>query len=146
MFEILGHILPLLVSTFGSAMAVHMKNKAQDNAEQMKLMSIQNTHQIKYMKAQTELIKSDKYFAFTRRLLAIGFAVGFFVVIWILPAVFDTVGYIYEVPGKSWLFGLFKDTTQFEVIKGIPIITVETLNYTIQAIVGLYFGQSMMKR
>ena len=146
MLAVLTQIIPLLVSAFGSAFAVYLKNKAQDHAAQMQLMTIQNEHQIKFMEAQRQMIKTDKHFAWTRRTLALTFVAGFFTVVWVLPIVGEQFGIIYEIPARRWFLGLFQGDRGFEVVQGVPSEAYQTLFYTIQAIVGLYFGQSMMKR
>ena len=146
MLDLLGPLLAGLGSFLMSAWATHQKHKAQDHQRIMELALTNNKHQLDFIKAQIELLKADPHFAFTRRLLALGITFGFMVAVFVMPYLFEQVGYIYEVPGKSYLFGLFQGSPTFDVIKGIPFEVIMTFNYSIHAITGFYFGNSIMKR
>lgn len=84
-------------------------------------------------------------FAYTRR--AIALMSVFAIIVWpkfvpvLWPEILTIVGWTAWDPG--FLFFEGKDVTQFEYLKGLVITPLDT--HLVSAIVGLYFGASMVK-
>ena len=93
---------------------------------------------------QINQIKVDKGFAFTRRVLAFLIAGGamlaiFFPVIWGVPSLIETTS------ETSGLFGLFKDNVT-TYVETNALVVPEWLKHAMLSIVGLYFGNSIVKK
>lgn len=91
--------------------------------------------------------KTDKYFAYTRRIIALSSVFAIIVLpklvaVW-YPEVSVIVGYT-EVKGGlfNWLFG-GDGTVQWQAARGFVITPLDT--HIVSAIVGLYFGAGFTK-
>ena len=93
---------------------------------------------------QKEQLKADPGFAFTRRILAFLIAGGamlaiFFPALWGVPSLIETT------QETSGLFGLFKDTA-VNYVETQALVVPEWLKHAMLSIVGLYFGNSIVKK
>jgi hypothetical protein len=90
----------------------------------------------------------NKGFQFTRRIIAILSILAIIVlpkaIAIFIPEINVTVGYTEMSSGFfSWLFGFESETTAWKTFQGFVITPLDT--HLVSAIVGLYFGASIVK-
>ena len=115
--------------------SVQAKNEQFNNL--IKLQTKQYDNQIVQLKA-------DKGFAFTRRLLAFLIAAAailaiFFPSLWGVPSLIETTS------ETSGLFGLFSDSVT-TYVETNALVVPEWLKHAMLSIIGLYFGNSIVKK
>ena len=140
MFGLPLELITMLLSTvLGGVMSMIGQN-AKNKARQQEML-IGATNQAR------EHGKTDKHFAWTRRLIALSAIFSIIVLpklvaVW-YPEVSVIVGYT-EVKGGlfNWLFG-GDGTVQWQAARGFVITPLDT--HIVSAIVGLYFGAGFTK-
>ena len=140
-------VLSALGSFFVSFLAARAKSKAEIEAANhrmtMELLAANNESAVNFMKAQAELVKSDPYFSFTRRIIALGITFGTMTAVFLIPALFPHVPWIIEVQTiKSTFLGLFGTSTvnEFIQLNGIPLVLGEAFTHIVAVIASFYFG------
>lgn len=91
-----------------------------------------------------EQIKVDKGFAFTRRALAFLIA-GAAVMAIFLPSLIGVPSLIETTSETNGFFGLFKDST-VNYVETNALVVPEWLKHAMLSIIGLYFGNSIVKK
>ena len=140
MFGLPSELITMLFSTIlGGVMSIWGQNN-KNKAEQQKLL-------IAGQQEAREHGKTDKHFAWTRRLIALSAIFSIIVLpkvvaVW-YPEVSVIVGYT-EVHGGiiNWIFG-GDGTVQWQTAQGFVITPLDT--HIVSAIVGLYFGAGFTK-
>ncbi|MDC6465042.1 hypothetical protein PQZ39_01275 [bacterium] len=148
MFGLPLELITMLGSTvLGGVMSIWGQSIKSKQAQQEMLMQRANFN-AKQVNAARNAGKTDKHFAWTRRLIALS-AVFAIIVLPKLVAVFYPevsviVGYT-EVEGGfiNWLFGGGNDVVKWQAAQGFVITPLDT--HIVSAIVGLYFGAGFTK-
>lgn len=144
--------LASFVMTFMAKRAAQQREtEAYRDKMMLDLIGAQNKHNIELMKAQTEMIKVDKHFAWTKRTLALGVTFGTMVAVLFLPVLFNDATWVHigEVTKETggFLFGLIgadKETiTEFTSFTGIPLVFGEAFTHMASIVIGHYFGNSL---
>lgn len=141
-------LLTMLFSTvLGGVMSIWGQSIKAKEAQQKMLMERANAN-ASFAKEARDAGKTDKHFAWTRRLIALS-AVFAIIVLPKLVAVFYPevpvfVGYSQATGGGFFgLFGAEKDVIHWQMAKGFVITPLDT--HIVSAIVGLYFGAGFTK-
>ena len=93
---------------------------------------------------QVTQLKADPGFSFTRRVIAFIIVLGAMLAIF-LPSLVGVPTLIELTSSSEGLFGLFSDTTTtYETVNAF--VTPEWLKHAMLSIVGLYFGNSIVKK
>ena len=93
---------------------------------------------------QVTQLKADPGFSFTRRVIAFIIVLGAMLAIF-LPSLVGVPTLIELTSSSEGLFGLFSDTTTtYETVDAF--VTPEWLKHAMLSIVGLYFGNSIVKK
>ena len=146
-----GVPMPVVTTAVGFAMKAYTANadaKQQKDERmqrfQMEMMAATNENAVKWMKAQNQLVKSDKHFTWTRRTLALGIVFGSMIAMFLAPLLFPSVPFIYEVVSEpSWLAGFFaSESVEFVAAHGIQMAVVYDFLSFLGVIVGMYFGDN----
>ena len=117
---------------------------AQNHRDQMEFNKLALQANQQQHKQQIEQIKTDKGFAWTRRFIALVIVFGALAMVF-APALFDVPQIIETSSESSGLFGLFKDkVTNFVEVSAFVIPDWWSSAFT--AVVGLYFGNSIVKK
>ena len=140
MFGLPLELVTMLFSTLlGGVMSIWGQSN-KNKAEQQKLLIVGQQE-------AREHGKTDTYFAYTRRIIALSSVFAIIVLpklvaVW-YPEVSVIVGYT-EVKGGlfNWLFG-GDGTVQWQAARGFVITPLDT--HIVSAIVGLYFGAGFTK-
>lgn len=147
MFGLPLELLTMLFSTIlGGVMSIwgqSMKNKQ----EQQKMMLASAQFNADQVNRARDAGKTDKHFAWTRRLIALSAVFAIIVLpklvaVW-YPEVPVYVGYTEATGGiLNWLFGP-AETIKWQYAQGFVITPLDT--HIVSAIVGLYFGAGFTK-
>ena len=100
--------------------------------------------QSKQYENQIEQIKADPGFSFTRRVLAFLIA-GAAVAAIFVPTLLGGTSLIEVTSSTEGLFGLFSDSST-EFVETQALVVPEWLKHAMLSIVGLYFGNSIVKK
>ena len=133
-------LLTMLGSSLFSGIMTLYAQKSKDEAD-FRMHALKSREQ--QYSNQIEQMKVDKGFSFTRRALAFIIVVGAMLAIF-LPSLLNIPTVIELTSSSEGLFGLIKDTTTtFTTIDGF--VTPEWIKHAMLSIVGLYFGNAMVK-
>jgi len=140
-FEIITMLGSTLLSSLLSIWAQSRKAKA----EEQKLLIIRGEFEMKAIQAAREV--KDKGFQWTRRIIALG-AIFAIVILPKLVAVYYpevdvTVGYTNWRPG-FWFLVEGRERFEWITFQGLVITQLDT--NLVSAIIGMYFGGSLVKR
>ena len=148
MFGLPLELITMLFSTvLGGVMSIWGQSIKAKEANNKMLMERANFRKKAVAEARNAG-KDDKHFAWTRRLIALSAVFSIIVLpklvaVW-YPDVSVYVGYTEATGGiMNWLFGP-DEAIQWKVAKGFVITPLDT--HLMSAIVGLYFGGSLVKR
>jgi len=138
-------IITMLGSTLLSSVLSIWSQSRKAKAEEQKLLITRGEFQMKAIKAAREV--KDKGFAWTRRIIAL-VSVLAIVVLPKLVAVFYpdvdvTVGYTNWRPG-FWFLVEARERFEWITFQGLVITQLDT--NLVSAIIGMYFGGSLVKR
>ena len=138
-------IITMLGSTLLSSVLSIWSQSRKAKAEEQKLLITRGEFQMKAIKAAREV--KDKGFAWTRRIIAL-VSVLAIVVLPKLVAVFYpdvdvTVGYTNWKPG-FWFLVEARERFEWITFQGLVITQLDT--NLVSAIIGMYFGGSLVKR
>ena len=129
------------MTTVGSGIMTMWAQKSRDQMEFNKLALQANQQQ---HKQQVEQLKADPGFSWTRRFIALSITIGALLMIF-LPALLGNGTVIELVNESEGLFGLFSNKeVVYETIKGF--VVPEWFSAAFTAVVGLYFGNSIVKK
>ena len=139
-------IITMLASTvLGGVMSVWSESR-KAKAENEKLLITRGEFDIKAKKQSLDHGLKDKGFAWTRRIIALTsvFAIVLFpkLVAVYYPDVSVTVGYTQWNPGG--LFRVGREIFEWVTFQGLVITQLDT--NLVSAIIGMYFGGSLVKR
>ena len=140
-------LITMLGSTvLGGVMSIWGQSIKAKEAQQKMLMERANFN-AQQVNTAREAGKTDKHFAWTRRLIALSAVFSIIVLpklvaVW-YPDVSVYVGYTEATGGPlAWLFGP-AESIQWKMAKGFVITPLDT--HIVSAIVGLYFGAGFTK-
>ena len=141
--ELISGGASFLLSAFTSLMDANHKRKMDQDKFNMSLIAAQHQQNMEWLKMQNEVVKSDPYFALTRRMIALGVTFGVLTGLLFLPALFPGVPFILEMSESSAGFlGIgASETTGYTTIHGI--LYQEWMGAAVMSIIGLYFGQKV---
>ena len=149
-FGLPTQVFSALGSFFMSYMAAKSKAKAEMDAAERKytleLLAAQSDNQSKVIAAQNQVLKNDPYFAWTRRVLAIGGGLGILAAIFSL-AFFDIPWiFVYdEVPFQIFGINFGIVLKRFVTEVGLTVIFGEAMLHIVAMIFAFYFGNSAGK-
>lgn len=130
----------MLGSSLFSGIMTMWAQKAKDEAD-FRMHALKSREQ--QYSNQIEQMKVDKGFSFTRRALAFIIVIGAMLAIF-LPSLLEIPTVVELTSSSEGLFGLFTDTnTTYTTIDGF--VTPEWIKHAMLSIVGLYFGNAMVK-
>ena len=137
----------MLGSTLLSSVLSIWSQSRKAKAEEQKLLITRGEFQIKSKKKSLDHGLKDKGLAWTRRIIAVT-SVFAIVVLPKLVAVFYpdvdvTVGYTNWKPG-FWFLGAARERFEWITFQGLVITQLDT--NLVSAIIGMYFGGSLVKR
>ena len=134
-------VVTMLGSSLFSGVMTMWSQSTKDQMEFNKLALQANQQQ---HKQQVEQIKVDKGFTWTRRFIALAITIGALAMIF-LPAILGS-GTVIELTNETkGLFGLFSDKeVVYETVKGF--VVPDWFSSAFTAVVGLYFGNSIVKK
>ena len=140
-------IITMLGSTLLSSVLSIWSQSRKAKAEEQKLLITRGEFQIKSKKQSLDHGLKDKGFAWTRRIIALT-SVFAIVVLPKLVAVFYpdvdvTVGYTNWKPG-FWFLVEARERFEWITFQGLVITQLDT--NLVSAIIGMYFGGSLVKR
>ena len=140
-------IITMLGSPLLSSVLSIWSQSRKAKAEEQKLLITRGEFQMKSKKQSLDYGLKDKGFAWTRRIIALT-SVFAIVVLPKLVAVFYpdvdvTVGYTNWKPG-FWFFVEGREIFEWVTFKGLVITQLDT--NLVSAIIGMYFGGSLVKR
>jgi len=140
-------IITMLGSTLLSSVLSIWSQSRKAKAEEQKLLITRGEFQIKSKKQSLDYGLKDKGFAWTRRIIAL-VSVLAIVVLPKLVAVFYpdvdvTVGYTNWRPG-FWFLVESRERFEWITFQGLVITQLDT--NLVSAIIGMYFGGSLVKR
>lgn len=138
-------IITMLGSTVLSSLLSIWSQSRKAKADEQKLLITRGEFQMKAIEAARN--NPDKGFAWTRRIIALT-AIFSIVLLPKLVAVFSpevdvTVGYTNWQPG-FWFFKEGKEVFEWITFQGLVITQLDT--NLVSAIIGMYFGGSLVKR
>ena len=138
-------IITMLGSTLLSSLLSIWSQSRKAKEEQQKLLITRGEFEMKAIKAARDV--KDKGFAWTRRIIAL-ISVFAIVVLPKMVAVFYpdvdvTVGYTNWNPG-FWFFREGRDVFEWITFQGLVITQLDT--NLVSAIIGMYFGGSLVKK
>ena len=140
-----GEVANLLISSLlGGAMQI-LGARANAQAEQMKALMAQNKFIEESRKSVREM-GDAKFFAMTRRIIALFCIFVIIGVPMIAPLIFDVPIYVQTeiTSGNDWLFfSTESNDVVWKEIQGIPFLSLHA--NVIISIVGLYMGSSIAK-
>lgn len=147
--------LPLQVFTgLGTFLMSYMASKSKSTAEMlaaerkysMELLAAQSDHQSKVIAAHNQVLKADPYFAWTRRVLAIGGGLGILAMIFLVA--FADIPWIFvydEVPFQLFGINFGIVLKQFVTKVGVPVLFGEAMLHIVVMVFSYYFGNSAGK-
>jgi len=140
-------IITMLGSTLLSSVLSIWSQSRKAKEEQQKLLITRGEFEMKAKKQSLDHGLKDKGFAWTRRIIAL-VSVLAIVVLPKLVAVFYpdvdvTVGYTNWQPG-FWFFKEGREVFEWITFKGLVITQLDT--NLVSAIIGMYFGGSLVKK
>jgi len=141
--ELITMLFSTLLGGFMSIWGQSMKNKQEQN----RMMLANAKFSAEQVNAARDAGKTDKHFAWTRRIIALSAVFSIIVLpklvaVW-YPEVGVYVGYTEATGGLwNWLFGP-DEAIKWKVAQGFVITPLDT--HIVSAIVGLYFGAGFTK-
>ena len=117
---------------------------SQNSKDQMEFNKLALQANQQQHNQQIEQLKVDKGFAWTRRFIALSIVLGALAMVF-APALFDVPQLVELTSSSDGLFGLFKDTTT-TFIETYAFSIPEWWSSAFTAVVGLYFGNSIVKK
>jgi|TARA_R100000152_G_C6781513_1_gene216152 hypothetical protein len=140
-------IITMLGSTLLSSLLSIWSQSRKAKAEEQKLLITRGEFEMKVRKQSLNHGLKDKGFAWTRRIIALT-AIFAIVLLPKLVAVFYpmvdvTVGYTNWQPG-FWFFKEGREVFEWVTFQGLVITQLDT--NLVSAIIGMYFGGSLVKR
>ena len=140
-------IITMLGSTLLSSLLSIWSQSRKAKAEEQKLLITRGEFEMKVRKQSLNHGLADKGFAWTRRIIALT-AIFAIVLLPKLVAVFYpmvdvTVGYTNWQPG-FWFFKEGREVFEWVTFQGLVITQLDT--NLVSAIIGMYFGGSLVKR
>jgi len=140
-------IITMLGSTLLSSLLSIWSQSRKAKAEEQKLLITRGEFEIKARQQSLSHGLKDKGFAWTRRIIALT-AIFAIVLLPKLVAVFYpmvdvTVGYTNWQPG-FWFFKEGREVFEWVTFQGLVITQLDT--NLVSAIIGMYFGGSLVKR
>ena len=140
-------IITMLGSTLLSSLPSIWSQSRKAKAEEQKLLITRGEFEIKARQQSLSHGLKDKGFAWTRRIIALT-AIFAIVLLPKLVAVFYpmvdvTVGYTNWQPG-FWFFKEGREVFEWVTFQGLVITQLDT--NLVSAIIGMYFGGSLVKR
>lgn len=148
MFGLPLELLTMLFSTVLGGVMSLIGMSMQHRQEQNKMLLQRAEFNAKSVNKAREYGKTDKHFAWTRRIIALSAVFSIIVLpklvaVW-YPEVDVYVGYTEATGGfLNWLFGP-EETVKWVMAKGFVITPLDT--HIVSAIVGLYFGAGFAKK
>ena len=138
-------IITMLGSTLLSSLLSIWSQSRKAKAEEQKLLITRGEFEMKAVQQAREV--KDKGFAWTRRIIALT-AIFAIVLLPKLVAVFYpmvdvTVGYTNWMPG-FWFFKECREVFEWVTFQGLVITQLDT--NLVSAIIGMYFGGSLVKK
>tara|TARA_Y100001973_G_C5201528_1_gene338101 strand:- start:2450 stop:2884 length:435 start_codon:yes stop_codon:yes gene_type:complete len=138
-------IITMLGSTLLSSLLSIWSQSRKAKAEEQKLLITRGEFEMKAVQQAREV--KDKGFAWTRRIIALT-AIFAIVLLPKLVAVFYpmvdvTVGYTNWMPG-FWFFKEGREVFEWVTFQGLVITQLDT--NLVSAIIGMYFGGSLVKK
>ena len=138
-------IITMLGSTLLSSLLSIWSQSRKAKAEEQKLLITRGEFEMKAVQQAREV--KDKGFAWTRRIIALTaiFAIVLLpkLVAVFYPTVDVTVGYTNWMPG-FWFFKEGREVFEWVTFQGLVITQLDT--NLVSAIIGMYFGGSLVKR
>jgi len=148
MFGLPLELITMLFSTvLGGVMSI-MGQRMKAQQEQQKMLMERANFNAKQVNAAREAGKTDKHFAWTRRLIALSAVFSIIVLpklvaVW-YPEIPVLVGYSEMQTGFfKTLFGNGTEVIKWQTAQGFVITPLDT--HIVSAIVGLYFGAGFTK-
>jgi len=138
-------IITMLGSTLLSSLLSIWSQSRKAKAEEQKLLITRGEFEMKAVQQAREV--KDKGFAWTRRIIALTaiFAIVLLpkLVAVFYPTVDVTVGYTNWMPG-FWFFKEGREVFEWVTFQGLVITQLDT--NLVSAIIGMYFGGSLVKK
>ena len=140
-------IITMLGSTLLSSLLSIWSQSRKAKEEQQKLLIIRGEFEMKAKKQSLDHGLKDQGFAWTRRIIALVSVLAIVVLPKIVavyyPDVAVTVGYTNWNPG-FWFFREGRDVFEWITFQGLVITQLDT--NLVSAIIGMYFGGSLVKK
>tara|TARA_R100001082_G_scaffold102993_1_gene73405 strand:- start:277 stop:717 length:441 start_codon:yes stop_codon:yes gene_type:complete len=140
-------IITMLGSTLLSSLLSIWSQSRKAKAEEQKLLITRGEFEMKSKQQSLDHSLKDKGFAWTRRIIALTaiFAIVLLpkLVAVFYPTVDVTVGYTNWNPG-FWFFKEGREVFEWITFQGLVITQLDT--NLVSAIIGMYFGGSLVKR
>ena len=140
-------IITMLGSTLLSSVLSIWSQSRKAKEDQQKLLITRGEFEMKAKKQSLDHGLKDKGFAWTRRIIALVSVLAIVVlpkmVAVFYPAVDVTVGYTNWQPG-FWFFKEGREVFEWITFQGLVITQLDT--NLVSAIIGMYFGGSLVKR
>jgi len=140
-------IITMLGSTLLSSLLSIWSQSRKAKEEQQKLLITRGEFEMKAKKQSLDHGLKDKGFAWTRRIIALisVFAIVVLpkIVAVFYPSVDVTVGYTNWTPG-FWFFRDGREVFEWITFQGLVITQLDT--NLVSAIIGMYFGGSLVKK
>tara|TARA_R110002033_G_scaffold111892_1_gene157299 strand:- start:136 stop:576 length:441 start_codon:yes stop_codon:yes gene_type:complete len=140
-------IITMLGSTLLSSLLSIWSQSRKAKEEQQKLLITRGEFEMKAKKQSLDHGLKDKGFAWTRRIIALVSVLAIVVLPKLVavyyPTVDVTVGYTNWNPG-FWFFREGRDVFEWITFQGLVITQLDT--NLVSAIIGMYFGGSLVKK
>jgi len=140
-------IITMLGSTLLSSLLSIWSQSRKAKEEQQKLLITRGEFEMKAKKQSLDHGLKDKGFAWTRRIIALVSVLAIVVLPKLVavyyPTVDVTVGYTNWNPG-FWFFRDGRDVFEWITFQGLVITQLDT--NLVSAIIGMYFGGSLVKK
>ena len=134
-------VVTMLGSSLFSGLMTMWSQKSENEAKLMRQLA---SNREQYYQAQEVLTKTDKTFSWTRRFIALTIVIGALIMVF-APAIFHIPTLVQTEIVNSYLFGLITDK---EIVHNMvkAFVIPEWWSSAFTAVVGLYFGSSMVKK